>query len=116
MIATWLVEIYLSKINTLEDFIATRANPEDTSNHKSEQETLEEEFRNFLDTYKVITITLYTPAFSQMFSFVSFILQTVKFRQTYYLQSYRQSWSHQRAAPLCNFDWRLRKGYITLDS
>lgn len=53
MIATWLVEIYLSKINLLEDLAASSAGSEDTSNCKAEQKALEDEFKVFLEQYKV---------------------------------------------------------------
>ncbi|CAG8471874.1 10031_t:CDS:10 [Dentiscutata erythropus] len=52
MIATWLVEIYLSKINMYEDLTASGAGTEDTSNYKAKQEALEEEFKNFLEQFK----------------------------------------------------------------
>ncbi|CAG8446869.1 13007_t:CDS:10, partial [Dentiscutata heterogama] len=52
MIATWLVEIYLSKINMYEDLTASGAGTEDTSNYKAEQGALEEEFKKFLEQFK----------------------------------------------------------------
>ncbi|CAG8582248.1 14325_t:CDS:10 [Acaulospora morrowiae] len=52
MIATWLVEIYISKINTIEDLAASSASSEDTSNYKAEQRVLENEFKEFLDQFK----------------------------------------------------------------
>lgn len=54
MIATWLVEIYLSKINTLEDLAASSAGSDDIDNFKAEQKDLEDEFKGFLEQYKVI--------------------------------------------------------------
>ncbi|CAG8549918.1 24581_t:CDS:10 [Cetraspora pellucida] len=52
MIATWLVEIYLSKINLLEDLTASGSSSDDTSNYKAEQKALEGEFQNFLEQFK----------------------------------------------------------------
>ncbi|RIA95939.1 Pep3/Vps18/deep orange family-domain-containing protein [Glomus cerebriforme] len=52
MIATWLVEIYLSKINMLEDLAASSAGSDDISNFKAEQTVLEDEFKGFLEQYR----------------------------------------------------------------
>ncbi|KAF0458989.1 vacuolar protein sorting protein 18 [Gigaspora margarita] len=52
MISTWLVEIYLSKINMFEDLTASGAGTEDTSNYKAEQRVLEGEFKNFLEQFR----------------------------------------------------------------
>lgn len=53
MLATWLVEIYLAKINELEDVAAAEEASQDVENYRLEQEMLEEELRQFLVTYKV---------------------------------------------------------------
>ena len=55
MIATWLVEIYLSKINTLEDLAASSAGSDDIDNFKAEQKDLEDEFKGFLEQYPIKT-------------------------------------------------------------
>lgn len=55
MLATWLVEIYLSKINQLEDIAAAERASEDVENLKVEQSLIEDEMRQFLNTYKVRT-------------------------------------------------------------
>ncbi|CAG8481720.1 2636_t:CDS:10 [Diversispora eburnea] len=52
MIATWLIEIYLSKINLLEDLAASSAGSEDTGYYKAEQRVLEVEFKSFLEQFK----------------------------------------------------------------
>ena len=54
MIATWLVEIYLSKINMLENLAASSAGSDDIDNYKAEQRVLEDEFKGFLEQYKVL--------------------------------------------------------------
>jgi len=51
MLVTWLVEIYLSKINQLDD-MATAKTPSDAVNFRIEKEMLEEELKQFLITYK----------------------------------------------------------------
>ncbi|KAG8987850.1 hypothetical protein FRB90_003109, partial [Tulasnella sp. 427] len=52
LLATWLVEFYLSKINTLDDIIASEGVSHDVDNLKAEQALLEDELRAFFDTYK----------------------------------------------------------------
>ncbi|PWN40101.1 hypothetical protein IE81DRAFT_325904 [Ceraceosorus guamensis] len=52
MLATWLIEIYLGKITSLEDtFTSAQASPE-ADNYKLERQMLEEELRAFFATYK----------------------------------------------------------------
>lgn len=52
MLATWLVEIYLSKLNTLEDIIAAEAAASVVDDMKTELKLMEEDIRNFLTTYQ----------------------------------------------------------------
>lgn len=53
ILATWLVEIYLSKCNELEDVIASRAISNDMGNFQAEKILVEEDLKQFLETYKV---------------------------------------------------------------
>lgn len=53
MLATWLVEIYLSKCNTLEDIIAAEAATSDVESLRMELGMMEEDLRNFMTTYQV---------------------------------------------------------------
>jgi len=53
MLATWLVEFYLSKCNELDDMIASRLISQDVENLQAERTILEEEVRHFFITYKV---------------------------------------------------------------
>ena len=53
MIATWLIEIYLSKCNTLEDVIAAEAATSDVESLRTELMLTEEDLRNFMTTYQV---------------------------------------------------------------
>ncbi|EPQ27167.1 uncharacterized protein PFL1_05448 [Pseudozyma flocculosa PF-1] len=52
MLATWLVEIYLGKINQLEDVAAAEAASQDVENYRLEREMLAEELHQFLATYR----------------------------------------------------------------
>ena len=53
MLATWLVEFYLSKCNELDDLIASESLAQDVANLHAERTILEEDLRHFLETYKV---------------------------------------------------------------
>lgn len=52
MLATWLVEIYLSKLDELEDIAAAHAASQDVENYHLEQGIFDEELKQFLVTYK----------------------------------------------------------------
>ncbi|SPO29308.1 related to DigA protein [Ustilago trichophora] len=52
MLATWLVEIYLSKINQLEDVAAAEAASHDVDNYRLEITMITEELYQFLSTYR----------------------------------------------------------------
>lgn len=52
MLATWLVEIYLSKINQLEDVAAAEAASQDVDNYRLETTMITEELFQFLTTYR----------------------------------------------------------------
>lgn len=52
MIATWLAEIYLSKINQLEDVAAAEAASQDVDNYRLETTMITEELYQFLSTYR----------------------------------------------------------------
>lgn len=58
ILATWLVEFYLSKCNELDDMIASRSISQDVENLKAERTILEEEIRHFFVTYKVRVVIL----------------------------------------------------------
>lgn len=53
MLATWLVEIYLSKINQLEDIAAAESASDDAENYKTERAIVEDDLKHFLQQYKV---------------------------------------------------------------
>ena len=55
MIASWLVEIFMSKLNSLDDAIVTKAELSETLNpeqSKEQLETIRSEFQNFVKKYK----------------------------------------------------------------
>lgn len=53
MLATWLVEFYLSKCNQLDDLVASESVSHDVENLQAERVLLEDELRQFFETYKV---------------------------------------------------------------
>ena len=53
MLATWLVEIYLSKCNTLEDIVSAESATSDVDSLTVERQMMEEDMRNFITTYQV---------------------------------------------------------------
>ncbi|THG99900.1 hypothetical protein EW026_g2533 [Hermanssonia centrifuga] len=52
MLATWLVEFYLSKCNELDDLVASGSVSQDVANLQAERTILEDDLRHFLETYK----------------------------------------------------------------
>ncbi|KAF8739352.1 hypothetical protein AX14_009923 [Amanita brunnescens Koide BX004] len=52
ILATWLVEIYLSKCNELDDAIASQAISSDMDNFQAENMLIEDDLKQFLETYK----------------------------------------------------------------
>jgi len=53
LLATWLLEISLAKVNQLEDAAASDGDKEVAENIGVEKSILEEDIKNFLVTYKV---------------------------------------------------------------
>lgn len=53
LLATWLVEIYLSKCNQLDDLVASESVSHDVENLQAERTSTEDELRQFFETYKV---------------------------------------------------------------
>ncbi|KAH8120213.1 DigA protein [Phellopilus nigrolimitatus] len=52
MLATWLVEIYLARCNELEDIAASESVSHDVEDLRTERTLLEDELRQFFQTYK----------------------------------------------------------------
>jgi vacuolar protein sorting-associated protein 18 len=55
MLATWLVEFYLGKLNTLDDLVASESASQDVENLRTERSMIDDELRQFFETYKVFT-------------------------------------------------------------
>ena len=53
MLATWLVEFYLSKLNEMDDLIASESVSQDVENLKTERTILEDDLKHFFETYEV---------------------------------------------------------------
>jgi len=53
MLATWLVEFYLSKCNELDDIVAAESVSQDVDSLQTEKVILEDDLRQFFKTYKV---------------------------------------------------------------
>ena len=53
ILATWLVEFYLSKCNKLDDIVASESISHDVDNLQAEKTIVEEDLRQFFETYKV---------------------------------------------------------------
>jgi len=53
MLATWLVEFFLAKANDLEDLIASESASHDVEDLRAERTLLENDLRDFFETYKV---------------------------------------------------------------
>ncbi|KAF8973878.1 DigA protein [Flammula alnicola] len=52
MLATWLVEFYLSKCNELDDIVASESVSHDVVNLQAERTMIEDDLRQFFETYK----------------------------------------------------------------
>lgn len=53
MLATWLVEFYLSRCNELDNLCASELVTSDAENLQTQRAILEDDLRQFFDTYKV---------------------------------------------------------------
>jgi len=53
MLATWLVEFYLSKYNDLDDLIASEGVAHDVGDLKTERAILDKDLKSFFETYQV---------------------------------------------------------------
>lgn len=53
MLATWLVEFYLSKCDELDDLCVSEVATSDVENVQAERAILEEDLCHFFETYKV---------------------------------------------------------------
>jgi hypothetical protein len=61
MLATWLVEFFLSRCNELDDLCASESVTSDIENLQTQRAILEDDLRQFFDTYKVrLFIAIYS--------------------------------------------------------
>lgn len=65
MLATWLVEFYLSKCNELDDIVAAESVSHDVDNLQTERVILEDDLRQFFETYRVSTCSFLVNAYTQ---------------------------------------------------
>lgn len=61
MLATWLVEFYLSGCNELDDLVASESVSQDVANLQAQRTILEDDLRHFFDTYRVCLVFLFCP-------------------------------------------------------
>ena len=54
MISTWAIELFLDKLNTLEDSAANATNSIAEQNIKSEIDSIRSEFQDFITKHKVV--------------------------------------------------------------
>lgn len=56
ILATWLVEFFLAKANDLDDLIASESASHDVEDLKAERTLLENDLKDFFETYKVCSL------------------------------------------------------------
>lgn len=101
MLATWLVEFYLSKCNELDDLVASESVSQDVDNLLAERAILEDDLQHFFETYKVwrliVDIERYTDP-----------RRTGEPRFADRIRADPRSWADGHVPPLCHGDRRLR--------
>jgi hypothetical protein len=98
MLATWLTEIYLAKINELEDLAGSDPSAGDeAANIVAEQQLIEDELQQFLRTYKVEFINYYcgNNGPGSQCSLLS-LIHIGRSGSAYNLRSYHQPWQERR--------------------
>ena len=108
ILATWLVEFYLSKRNELDDMIASRSISQDVENLKAERTILEEEIRHFFETYKVRGMMLLL-----ILNLTDLSLD--KPRPHDHVRTYPRTGKDGLIPVLCYNHWRFRPSCRTLD-
>jgi hypothetical protein len=100
MLASWLVEFYLSKCNELDDVIAAESASQDVDNLKAERTLVEDDLKHFLETYKVPHMILVSDHTDYQYSIE-------QFNQRNDVRPYPRSWEDSYLPILCHDDWRL---------
>lgn len=98
MLATWLVEVYLSKCNDLDDVLASESVSHDIGDLQAERTIIEDDLRQFLETYKVshhIRISL--PKLSKMYQ--------DRFEQEDHLRVDTRPWTDRHISLLREHRW-----------
>lgn len=109
MLASWLVEFYLSKCNELDDVVAAEAASQDVDNLRAERMLVEDDLKHFLETYRVcFTWFLYQSMLNCQYS-------TDQFTQRNDVRPYPGSREDTYLSLLCHYYWRLRTRCGTLD-
>lgn len=97
MLATWLIEIFLSKINQLEDVAAAERASDDVENYVIERTIMEEDMRHFLKTYEVCECTLKL----HLRELTRIVDGAERSRPSHRVRPDRQSWPRRHVAVLC---------------
>ena len=101
MLATWLVEFYLSKCNELDDVVASESVSHDVDDLQAERAILEDDLRHFFETYKVGGRHFYERNLIESV----FVEQS---RPSYCLRTYPRTRTYRHVFILCDCRWRLR--------
>lgn len=83
MLATWLVEIYLSKINHLEDIAASESASDDVENYRAERIIIEDDLKQFLQQYRVSACQAHWNIIYRLYANVSSIFRTIWTKQLF---------------------------------
>jgi len=67
MISTWAIELFLDKLNSLEDSATNSSNAITQSNLKSESEAVRSEFQNFITKHKVPPLNSHSTYFISLY-------------------------------------------------
>lgn len=100
MLATWLVEIYLSKINQLEDIAAAESASDDVENYRTERTIVEDDLKQFLQQYKVSVVE-----FSNVGAVENDNSDSGQFGSCNRVRPYLKPWTNGSATSLCIRDW-----------
>ena len=76
ILATWLVEFFLAKANDLDDLIASESASHDVEDLKAERTLLENDLKDFFETYKVCSLST-SPSVGSILSQANLDRQTV---------------------------------------
>ena len=110
MLATWLVEFYLSKCNELDDLVASESVSQDVANLQAERAMVEDDLKHFFETYKV---SWRLPSRLRIGPLMCQI--TDKSRSRYSLRAYPRTWTDRNVSALCNCHRGFQESCCALD-